>query len=62
MFKIECDDIITLTSDVTISKGRRNVKPGQTDAGHRELQNKLKIIKFGSQEAEIAVGVGKYVI
>ena len=40
----------------------RNFKPKQPDAGFWELQNKFKFIKFGSQEAEIALRVGKIII
>ena len=40
----------------------RNFKPKQPDVEYWELQNKSKFIKFGSQEAEIALRVGKILI
>ena len=40
----------------------RNFKPKLPDAGYWELQNKSKFIKIGSQEAEIALRVGKILI
>ena len=39
-----------------------NFKPKWSDVGYWELQNKLKFIKIGSQEAEIALRVGKILI
>ena len=43
-------------------RDHRNFKPKQPDAGYWELQNKPKFIKIGSQEAEIALRVGKILI
>ena len=43
-------------------RGHRNFKPKQTDVSYWELQNKSKFIKIGSQEAEIALRVGKILI
>ena len=43
-------------------RGRRNFKSKRSGAGHWELQNKFKFIKIGSQEAEIALRVGKILI
>ena len=40
----------------------RTFEPKQTDAECRELQNKFKFIKIRSQEAEIALRVGKILI
>ena len=40
----------------------RNFKPKQADVGYWELQNKSRFIKIGSQEAEIALRVGKILI
>ena len=37
----------------------RNFKLKRPDAGYWELQNKSKFIKIGSQEAKIALRVGK---
>ena len=43
-------------------RDHRNFKPKQADAGYWELQNKSRFIKIGSQEAEIALRVGKILI
>ena len=43
-------------------RDHRNFKPKQTDVSYWELQNKSKFIKIGSQEAEIALRVGKILI
>ena len=40
----------------------RNFKSKRSDAGYWELQNKSKFINIGSQEAEIALRVGKILI
>ena len=41
-------------------KDHRNFKPKWPDAGYWELQSKSKFIKIGSQGAEIALRVGKF--
>ena len=43
-------------------KDFRKFKPKWPDAGFWELQNKPKFIKIGSQDAEIALRVGKILI
>ena len=43
-------------------RDHRNFKPKLPDAEYWELQNKSKFIKIGSQEAEIALRVGKILI
>ena len=40
-------------------RDHRNLKPKQSDAEYWELQNKSKLIKIGSQKAEIALRVGE---
>ena len=51
-----------MNEDEKWSRDHRNFKPKQPDAGYWELQNKSKFIKIGSQEAEIALRVGKILI
>ena len=48
-----------MNEDVEWYRDHRNFKPNQPDAGYWEHQNKSKFIKIGSQEAEIALKVGK---
>ena len=43
-------------------RDHRNFKSKRLDAGYWELQNKSKFIKIESQEAEIALRVGKILI
>jgi len=51
-----------LNEDEKWYRDHRNFKPKHPDAGYWELQNKSKFIKIGSQEAEIALRVGKILI
>ena len=51
-----------LNEDEKWYKSCRNFKPKRSDAECWELQNKPKFIKIGSQEAEIALRVGKILI
>ena len=48
-----------LNEGVKWYRDHRNFKPKQPDAGCQDLQNKSKFIKIKSQEAEIALRVGK---
>ena len=48
-----------MNEDVEWYRDHRNLKQKQSDAGYWEHQNKSKFIKIESQEAEIALRVGK---
>ena len=48
-----------MNEEVEWYRDHRNFKPKQPDVGYWEHQNKFKFIKIGSQEAKIALRVGK---